>query len=282
MLEFIDLSLPIIDKEKEPQAAKIIRMDHKQGAAHATREENFVVKDIHNAKGKFDSNSFPDGEFLSYEVVQTGVHTGTHMDAPYHYGSQCEGNIGKYIADVPLQYCFGPGLKLDVRGRKNNDLIDVKDIKNACESAGSVPNQDTIVLIQTGFDQYFGSDEYFLNHPGLSLEALQWILSFGVKTIGIDTFSFDKPFKKMVKEYLTLGNAEHLWPTHFWGRHQEYFQIEALAFLDKIPVNSGFWVSCFPIKIHKAGAGWVRAVALYDRTFSIFKEEKKNESGNAN
>ncbi len=43
----------------------------------------------------------------------------------------------------------------------------------------------------------------------------------------------------------------------------EYYQIEKLTNLDKLPAF-GFSVSCFPIKISRASAGWIRAVAWVD------------------
>lgn len=268
-MQFIDLSLPIIDKANEPQAARIQRINHLAGAKHAAREENFHVNSDIKPNFTLDENSFPNKEFLSYEIVETGVHTGTHIDAPYHYGSTCENKVARFISDVPLKYFFGKGLKLDVRNRENQDEIMVEDLKKAFSSTNASLEDDTIVLIQTGFDKYFGKDKYYTEHPGLSLDALKWLLSFGVKTIGLDTFSFDKPFKKMVSQYTKDGNAGNLWPVHFFGRQKEYYQIESLGNLDAIPVSSGFWVSCFPIKIHNVGAGWVRAVAFYDKEKSL-------------
>ncbi len=38
---------------------------------------------------------------------------------------------------------------------------------------------------------------------------------------------------------------------------------EKMPNLDKLPPH-GFKVSCFPIKILKAGAGWVRPVAIIE------------------
>ena len=52
------------------------------------------------------------------------------------------------------------------------------------------------------------------------------------------------------------------WPAHRAGITKEYCQIEKLANLDQIPRPHGFYVSCLPVRIKDASAGWCRAVAL--------------------
>ena len=47
---------------------------------------------------------------------------------------------------------------------------------------------------------------------------------------------------------------------HFAGIELGYFQMEKLTNLDKVP-HIGATIYCFPIKIARASAGWVRAVA---------------------
>ncbi|MBW2252617.1 MAG: cyclase family protein, partial [Deltaproteobacteria bacterium] len=49
-------------------------------------------------------------EFISEETVTASVHTGTHLDAPYHFGTRCEGKEAKKIEDVPLEWCYGDGV----------------------------------------------------------------------------------------------------------------------------------------------------------------------------
>ena len=68
----------------------------------------------------------------------------------------------------------------------------------------------------------------------------------------------------MVNMYYKTKNQECLWPAHFYGREKEYCHIERLTNLDKIPVNHGFKVSCFPIKLKGLGAAWIRAVAIIE------------------
>ncbi len=95
----IDLSLPIDDTLKETHAAKIERISHVEGVDHLNwvlmskqpgGEERFK-------KGErlIAPQDVPDRELLSLEIVHASVHMGTHVDAPFHYGSRCEGRHSK-------------------------------------------------------------------------------------------------------------------------------------------------------------------------------------------
>ena len=84
----------------------------------------------------------------------------------------------------------------------------------------------------------------------------------GVKVIGIDAYTLDRPFASMVADYRRTGDGRFIWPAHFAGISREYCQIEKLANLDRIPRPHGFYVSCLPVRIAGASAGWCRAVAL--------------------
>ena len=91
---------------------------------------------------------------------------------------------------------------------------------------------------------------------------MHYLLDLGVRVIGTDAFSLDAPFTDILARWNATGDRSVLWPAHFAGRDREYCQIERLANLDQLPGPTGFTVSCFPVKIVGAGAGWARAVAL--------------------
>jgi hypothetical protein len=61
----------------------------------------------------------PDGEGWAVETVQLSTHNGTHLDAPYHFHSTMNKALGRRasiaIDEVPLEWCFQPGVKLDFR-----------------------------------------------------------------------------------------------------------------------------------------------------------------------
>jgi cyclase len=66
-----------------------------------------------------------------------------------------------------------------------------------------------------------------------------------------------------VKFHVRCGSlGRFIWPDRFAGIERKYCQIAKLANLDQIPRPHGFYVSCLPVKIGGASAGWCRAVAL--------------------
>jgi kynurenine formamidase len=119
-----------------------------------------------------------------------------------------------------------------------------------------------IVLLMTGADKHYELPDYFSAHAGMGRDATLWLLNQGVRVIGIDGWGFDRPVGAMFKEYLETGDASVLLPAHMVGREREYCHIEKLANLDQIPKPHGFWVCCFPVKVERGSAGWVRAVAM--------------------
>ena len=58
----------------------------------------------------------PDGEGWAVERVKLSTHNGTHLDAPYHFHSTMNrGERAITIDEVPLEWCFNPGVRLDFR-----------------------------------------------------------------------------------------------------------------------------------------------------------------------
>ena len=110
-------------------------------------------------------------------------------------------------------------------------------------------------------DKRLGSQDYFAQ-PGLGREGALWLVEQGIKVIGIEAYTLDRPFQSMVSDFQRTGDGRHIWPAHFAGIEREYCQIEKLANLDQIPAATDFWISCLPVKIKGASAGWCRAVAL--------------------
>lgn len=203
---------------------------------------------------------YSNGQGWAIEEIRAITHTGTHVDAPYHYGPTSGGLPAKRIDEVPLEWCFAPGVVLDMRHKEAGEEITVEDLKAALDRITYQLKPLDIVLLQTGADKRIDSVEYF-RQPGLGRDGTLWLVEQGVKVIGIDAYTLDRPFADMVGDYRRTGDGQHIWPAHFAGITSEYCQIEKLANLDLLPPH-GFYVSCLPIKIKAASAGWCRAVAL--------------------
>jgi kynurenine formamidase len=200
------------------------------------------------------------GEGWAVEVVNAITHTGTHVDAPYHYGALSEGKPARTIDEVPLEWCFAPGVVLDFCDKPAGEFITVDDLQSALDRIDYPLMPRDIVLLQTGADKRMDSPAYF-QQPGLGREGVLWLVEQGVRVIGIDAYTLDRPFANMVADFKSTGDGKFIWPAHFAGITREYCQIEKLANLHRLPPH-GFWVSCLPVKIKGASAGWCRAVAL--------------------
>ncbi|MCR4337173.1 MAG: cyclase family protein [Candidatus Omnitrophica bacterium] len=265
-MKIIDLSLPIDDKLVETHDAKIDRITHAAGVEHF----NWVVMSKQpNGQDRFDrgervatAQEIPDGEMLSLEVVHSSVHMGSHVDAPFHYGSTCEGKPAKMIEDVPLEWCYGPGVVLDFTHMKYPDVIRKDDVVAALQKINYQLKPMDIVLIYTGGDKLLGTADYVNKYVGMMPDAVEYLLDQGIKMMGIDTIGLDRPCFEMFREFLSTKDKSKIWPCHFLGRRREYCHMERLGSLGSIPKPFGFTVSCLPVRVRNAGAGWARVVAI--------------------
>jgi len=114
-------------------------------------------------------------------LVTTGMHVGTHIDAPLH---MIEG--GKKISEIKPDRFFGRGVCINAEG--------VKDIaENVLENVEL--KQGDIVLVHTGFDKQFPGRAYFEDYPVLTEGFGKALVEAGVSMVGTDTPSPDKdPF----------------------------------------------------------------------------------------
>ena len=70
------------------------------------------------------AEDLPDGEGWAFELVQFTTHNGTHMDAPYHFQSKTiRGERMMTIDEVPLDWFFRPGVKLDFRDMPDGHVV---------------------------------------------------------------------------------------------------------------------------------------------------------------
>lgn len=245
---WLDLSVPTESSPSEATAVVIDLLDHRAGAS--------VL-----GMGRLQPTDFPDGLAISNETVTLTTHTGTHMDAPRHYGPLSGGRPARAIDEVPLEWCHGPGVRLDLRDVPAGEGITIDHLRAALVAARHTLAADDIVLLWTGADRLWGTREYLTDFPGLTGAATHFILEAGVHVIGIDAWGLDRPMQRMIDDYHATGDRSLLWPAHMVGREIEYLQLEKLAGLHALPGPTGFAVLCFPVRVTGAGAAWTRVVA---------------------
>ncbi|MGE3646144.1 MAG: cyclase family protein [Beijerinckiaceae bacterium] len=252
----IDISVPLqagIKSDPPEMLPKIDYIGHQETAARiAGYFPGLDIKDL------------PGGEGWALEQVSITTHNGTHLDAPWHYATtQDGGKRALTIDEVPLEWCFQPGVKLDFRHFENGYVATAADVEAELKRIGHDLKPLDIVVVNTAAGMRYGEDDYVPTGCGMGREATLYLTSRGVRVTGTDAWSWDAPFVYTAKRFAETGDASIIWEGHKAGRDIGYCHIEKLHNLEQLP-SSGFMVSCFPVKIHKASAGWTRAVAIID------------------
>lgn len=253
---FIDLSVPLevdIPSDPEMMLPKIEYFDHR-----ATAEQ---------MAGFFPGlkpSDLPDGEGWAIEKLSIYTHNGTHLDAPYHHHSTMDGGERAITIDeVPLEWCFGNGVKLDFSNLPDGHIVTPDEIDDELARIGHSLQPLDIVLVNTSAGARYGEDDYLMRGCGIGRDATLHLLDQGVRVTGTDAWSWDAPFALTAQEFAKIGDASIIWEGHRASMVTGYCHIEKLANLDQLPAT-GFLVSCFPFKIKAASAGFVRAVAIFE------------------
>ena len=210
------------------------------------------------------ADDLPDGEAWAIERVNLTTHNGTHLDAPYHYASTMDGGRRAITIDeVPLDWCFQPGVKLDFRHFPDGYVVTAADVEAELARIGHTLSPLEIVVVNTRAGARFGHDDYVASGCGMGRDATLYLTARGVRVTGTDGWSWDAPFVHTAAAYAASGDAALIWEGHKAGRTIGYCHIEKLHSLERLP-STGFTIACFPVKVRAASAGWTRAVAILD------------------
>jgi len=254
---FVDLSITIesgLPSDPPIMIPKIDYSDHEEGA-----------KQMQDFFPGLSRDQLPGGLGWAMEILTLTTHSGTHLDAPYHYHPKMDRNRRALTIDeIPLEWCFGDGVLLDFRHKANGERITVADVEKELDRIGYRIKPYDIVLVQTGADAAWGKPEYLVTGPGMNRESTLYLTEKGVRVVGIDAWSWDRPLPFLAKEFQETGNPAVVWEAHFAGIEIGYCHMEKMANLSAIGRSTGFAVCCFPVKIKDASAGWVRPVAIVD------------------
>jgi len=209
-------------------------------------------------------SDLPDGEAWAIERIELITHNGTHLDAPYHFASTMnKGERAITIDEVPLDWCFQPGVKLDFTRFDDGYVATADDVEAELARMGHVLSPLEIVVVNTSAGKRYGQHDYITAGCGMGYDATMFLLERGVRLTGTDGWSWDAPFVYTKEKYLETGDASLIWEGHKAGRDIGYCHLEKLHNLEALP-PAGFTIACFPMKIRAASAGWTRAVAIFE------------------
>ncbi len=155
-----------------------------------------------------------DGSSAAAEIIVTGGHVGTHIDALAHVSFQGQLHGGIDAAQAQTGGRFGQlgvdtiapiacrGVLLDVAATKGRDVLDpgyavtAADLDAAARRAGVRLQPGDAVLVRTGWGSLFGDRAAFVGHdagvPGPNEEAARWLVSGGAEIVGSDTIAFEE------------------------------------------------------------------------------------------
>jgi arylformamidase len=165
------------------------------------------------------------------------ANTGTYLDTPFHRYAD-----GDDLAALRLeQVCDLPGVVVRVAA----------DAGRAIDQPvfASVEVRGRAVLVETGWDAHWGTDQYFDGHPFLTRRAAEHLRDAGAALVGIDSLNIDD----------TSDGAR---PVHSTLLRAGIPIVEHLRGLSALPVE-GFRFSAVPPKVAGMGTFPVRAHAIW-------------------
>ena len=170
------------------------------------------------------------GDDHNSSAVNMSVHSGTHIDSPYHFV-----NHGAPIDELPLDLFVGPALVC----RVNADRYITKDHVDAIGLSG-----EQRVLFKTGNSQLLGKGSYDPGFAAFSVEAAEALVAEGVKLVGLD--------------YLSVAHADEQVSVHRTFLDQGVVLLEGI---DLSGVEAGrYELICLPIRLRGSDGAPCRAV----------------------
>ncbi|MFQ5440511.1 MAG: cyclase family protein [Nitrosopumilaceae archaeon] len=181
-------------------------------------------------------------EGYNLELLFLSSHTGTHLDAPYHFVKN-----GIKIHQIPISRLFGKAILIKIKKLKDQGITK-KNLRDFERKNGKIPNFSSVIFYTT-WQKNLKKDFYFTNNPGLSESAVKYLSSKKINLVGIDSPSID------------LGNDKSFTAQKILAKNNILI-VENLSNLEKISTLE-FDFIILPLKIKDATGSPVRAIANY-------------------
>ena len=177
------------------------------------------------------------------ELLFLSTHTGTHMDAPYHFLEK-----GAKIHEISLKKLVSEAILIKSK-KKGGESITKIDIQKFEKKHGKIDDFSSVIF-STGWQRNLQKKYYFTKNPGLSVSAAKYLASKKINLVGIDSPSID------------LGK-DSKFSVHQIFAKKGILIVENLANLEKIK-SSKFHLVVLPLKLKNATGSPVRAIAFVE------------------
>jgi kynurenine formamidase len=177
------------------------------------------------------------------ELLFLSSHTGTHIDAPYHFLKK-----GQKIHQITTRRLVTEAILIKIR-KVANQSITKDDIQKFEKKYGKIDDGSTVIF-HTGWQKNLKKESYFLKNPGLAVSAAKYLASKKINLVGIDSPSID------------LGKDSKFSVHHILAK-SGILIVENLTNLEKINSRM-FHLIVAPLKLKNATGSPVRAMALTD------------------
>ena len=177
------------------------------------------------------------------ELLFLSSHTGTHIDAPYHFLKK-----GQKIHQIVTRRLVTEAILIKIR-KGANQSITKTEIQKFEKKYGKIDDGSTVIF-HTGWQKNLKKESYFLKNPGLAVSAAKYLASKKINLVGIDSPSID------------LGKDSKFSVHHILAKSGMLI-VENLANLEKIN-SEMFHLIVAPLKLKNATGSPVRAMALTD------------------
>ena len=179
--------------------------------------------------------SMENGDEANVSRIQSGVHVGTHIDAPIHF---VEG--GATVDAIPLKSLLGRAYLVDLR---KADVLDAATLESA-----RIPPRTRRLLFKTRNSELWTSGESSFQRDFVAVDAsgAEWLVKKGVKLVGVDYLSV-APFNDGVATHRILLEAG----------------VVVVEGLNLAPVSKGrYTLYCLPVKLMGSDGAPARAVLV--------------------
>lgn len=250
----IDISIPLEAGVASDPPIMLPEIDYHPHAATAPQMAGFFEG--------LTVDDLPGGDGWAVETLRVSSHNGTHLDAPYHHHSTMNGGERAITIDeVPLEWCYNRGVKLDFRHLPDGHVVSAAEVEAELARIGHDLAPLDIVLVNTAAGAAYGRPDFVDTGCGMGREATLWMLERGVRVTGTDAWSWDAPFSHTATRWAETRDPSIIWEGHRASIDIGYCHLEKLSNLEALPAT-GFEVICFPVKLKGGSAGFTRAVAV--------------------